>query len=192
MNIYFTSDNHFFHKNIKKFCPDTRQGETPEEMSELMIQKWNADVGQYDHVYCNGDFSFGWGNNTGKTLDRLNGIKYLVKGNHEKYLRDMEMLDRAGRRRWEAVEDHIFMELDGYKISMFHYPIWEWRDMHQGAFHFYGHVHGRPTGIPGRCMDIGIDTRPNKDMTLWPWEELRDLMLKQEIRTHHGNAWGSM
>lgn len=185
MNVWFTSDNHFFHKNIKKFCPDTRQGETPEEMNELMIQKWNEDVRPFDIVYTLGDFSFGWGDKTGKVLDRLNGIKYLVKGNHEKYLRDMDHLNRHGKPRFDAIEDHIFMELDGYKLSLFHYPIQEWRDMHKGAFHFFGHVHGKPTGVPGRCMDVGIDTRPNKDMTLWPWEDLKKLMLTKEIRGHH-------
>lgn len=43
-NIFFTSDNHFYHKNIRKFCPETRKGETVEEMNELMIQKWNETV----------------------------------------------------------------------------------------------------------------------------------------------------
>ena len=184
MNTWMTSDNHFFHKNIKRFCPETRQGDTVEEMNELMIQKWNQDVKPLDLVYCMGDFSFGWEDNTEKVLRRLNGIKVLVLGNHEKYLRKLPECNPDGNRYFIDIQDYIFTKIDDHEVVMFHYPIWEWRNMHRGSFHLYGHVHGG-VQIPGRAMDVGIDTRPNKDMTLWPWEEVKETLLKREIRSHH-------
>lgn len=187
MNTWFTSDNHFGHTNIlKKFCPTTRQGSNADEMDELMIQRWNADVRPNDLVYCLGDFSFRRGPETGKILDRLMGMKILILGNHEKYLRDLPEKGATGYPHWLDIQDAWFGFIDDIKVQMFHYPIAEWRDMHRGSFHLYGHVHGKRP-IIGRSMDVGIDTRPNKDMTLWPWEEVRDTLKNQEVLSHHGD-----
>jgi hypothetical protein len=36
-------------------------------------------------------------------------------------------------------------------------------------------------------MDVGIDTRPTGDMKLWSWEEIKSILEKREVRTHHDN-----
>jgi calcineurin-like phosphoesterase family protein len=42
---------------------------------------------------------------------------------------------------------------------MFHYPIAEWNQMHRGAVHFHGHLHGTPSGIENyRALDVGMDS----------------------------------
>ena len=53
-----------------------------------MIKKWNDKVRKNDEVVILGDFSFGKPEETMEILKRLNGTKYLIKGNHEKYLKD--------------------------------------------------------------------------------------------------------
>jgi hypothetical protein len=41
---------------------------------------------------------------------------------------------------------------------MFHYPIAEWDQMHRGALHFHGHLHGGTSGMEEfRCRDMGMD-----------------------------------
>ena len=54
--IWFTSDTHFGHKNILKFCK--RPWDTVEEMVEGLIQNWNRVVGKDDLIFHLGDFAF--------------------------------------------------------------------------------------------------------------------------------------
>ncbi len=81
-NIFFTSDQHFGHKNIIKFS--NRPFNSVEEMDEMMIQRWNEKVGETDEVYHLGDVGLASSGKLRKILERLNGKIYLIKGNHEK------------------------------------------------------------------------------------------------------------
>lgn len=78
---YFTSDLHFGHKNIIKY--EDRPFSSVEEMDEFLIYKWNSKVGKNDEVYILGDFGFVSGTRANELLDRLNGKKFLIKGNHD-------------------------------------------------------------------------------------------------------------
>ena len=178
-NTFFTSDNHFGHKNIFKFCRETRHGRDVDEMNEHMIEKWNAMVTDNDRVYCLGDFSFMRSDKTEDVLKRLKGQIHLILGNHDQWL------NAATSAYFESVSHYKKITLDGVKVIMFHYPIFEWENIHYGSFHLFGHVHGSVT-VPGRAMDVGIDARPQKDMGLWEWEEVRKILSQREIRAHHG------
>ena len=180
-NIFFTSDNHFFHKNIRKFCPETRKGETVEEMNELMIQKWNDTVSLHDEVYILGDFSFGDDAQTLTILDRLKGRLHLIKGNHDYWITP------ETRKYFESIQDFRVLKMDKKEISLFHYPIYEWKNMSHGAYHLFGHVHGTEPNR-GRSMDVGIDARPQKDMGLWEWSEIKEILEKKEVLSHHGKT----
>lgn len=79
--IFFTSDLHFGHKNIIKFC--NRPWDTTEEMDEALIANWNSVVGDNDIVFDLGDFAFATNRRWKDILERLNGRHYLILGNHE-------------------------------------------------------------------------------------------------------------
>lgn len=179
--IWFTSDNHFFHTRILEFQAEykTRQGSTADEMNELMIEKWNSQVAKADTVYCLGDFSLGKTDNTEKIIQRLNGQIHLIKGNHDYWYTP------SMQKYFVSVSYYKEITIDGIKIVLFHYPIMEWNKMHYGSFMLHGHVHGKPMGIEGRILDAGIDARPQKDMGLFSWEEVKELLLPKEIKTHH-------
>ena len=179
--IFFTSDTHFNHKSILTFCPTTRHGSSVEEMNELLIERWNEDVALGDRVYILGDFAFGNKTSTEEILKRLKGRLFLIKGNHDYWVNE------ATSKYFEAIYDYKTINVEGQKVVMFHYPIFEWDAMHYGAYHLYGHVHGSTT-IPGRALDVGIDARPQRDMRLWSWEEVDATLKTREIRTHHGKA----
>lgn len=178
--IWFTSDNHFGHKNILKFQAEagTRLGQDADEMNELMIKQWNSQVAFSDKVYCLGDFSFMNAERTEKVLQRLNGQIHLIRGNHDHWI------DDNTSKYFESIDDYKEITIEGKKVVMFHFPIFEWNRMHHGSYHLFGHVHGSQT-IPGRAIDVGIDNRPQKDMGLWSWEELDKILSKREIRMHH-------
>lgn len=178
---WFTSDNHFFHKRILDFCRDTRIGDSVEEMNVRMIEIWNNTVAPNDTVYCLGDFSFGNPEKTADVLSRLKGRLHLIKGNHDYWINE----DTS--KRFESVQDYKKIAIDGIKVVMFHYPIYEWENMHHGAFHLFGHVHGNCT-VPGRAMDVGIDARPQRDMGLWSWDEVKEKLKDGEIRSHHNKV----
>jgi calcineurin-like phosphoesterase family protein len=85
-NVFLTSDTHFGHLGVCKFLrkdgvTKLRPWDNVEEMDEDLIRRWNETVGPNDKVYHLGDVVI---NRRGlKVLDRLNGDKVLIKGNHD-------------------------------------------------------------------------------------------------------------
>lgn len=182
--ILFTSDTHFHHKSIMKFCPNTRKNATSvEHMNEMLIEQWNQQVGNMDTVYHLGDFSFGDEKETGEILDRLNGKIHLILGNHDRVIRTSSSL----QSRFSTIQEYLDIKIDKKAVVMFHFPIYEWNKMHYGSYHLYGHVHGG-VKIEGRAQDVGIDAREQGDMKLWTWEEIDAILSLREVRTHHGKT----
>lgn len=81
--VFFTSDLHFGHNNIMRFC--NRPFKSIEEMDEALIQKWNSVVSKNDLVFDLGDFAFAPNWRWKEILGRLNGHHYLILGNHKIY-----------------------------------------------------------------------------------------------------------
>jgi calcineurin-like phosphoesterase family protein len=130
---FVTSDLHFGHKNIMNFCPVTRARfrNDVEYMNEAMVKEWNDLIGAEDTVYILGDVSFMSGYNASLILKRLNGIKFLVEGNHDrKTLNDVHF-----RNQFKEVHKYLDINYNGTKVVMFHYPIAEWDQMHRGSVH---------------------------------------------------------
>jgi len=178
---FITSDIHFSHRGILNFCPKTRPFGTTEEMDRKIIEFWNEDVSHSDLVYILGDVSFAGKDDTIKILNRLNGKKILIVGNHDK-----KLLKHTGVYKcFDAVHDYLEVNHDGQRLVMFHFPIWEWNQIHRGAIHFHGHVHGGSTGIPGRIKDVGMDTNMCQ---VYELDSLVKSMLKYDIRTHHNKV----
>lgn len=183
-----TSDNHFGHKNIKRFCPNTRIGDSIEDINRNMIAIWQSQVGPSDIVFMLGDCFFMDAKSAMNVMHQLPGQKYLCWGNHDKVIKNHAPLQKM----FVSIEHWREMTIDGKKVIMHHYPTFEWKDMHKGAYHLYGHIHSKygeieHPGIRGRAMDVGIDSRPKGDMKLWSWEEVDRILSKREVRSHqHG------
>ena len=79
--IWFTSDTHFGHANIIKYSD--RPFADIQEMDETLIANWNERVKPDDTVWHLGDVSFHNSARTRAIIDRLNGTKCLVLGNHD-------------------------------------------------------------------------------------------------------------
>jgi calcineurin-like phosphoesterase family protein len=66
---------------------------------------------------------------------------------------------------------------------MFHYPIAEFDQMHRGAVHFHGHLHGGKSGLERyRVLDVGMDAT---GMIAISMEEAIAKALKGKIKGHH-------
>lgn len=137
--VWFTSDLHWGHKNIVKF---TNRGVDTTEANhdEWLVDLWNSQVAKGDVVYHLGDFSFH--KEVSKTcnfLNRLNGVKHLIKGNHD-YSDDFKILSDV-----KDVTCHHYLErnfnINGKQqsIVMFHFPISSWHKQGYGSWHLHGH-----------------------------------------------------
>jgi len=81
--IFLIADTHFGHKNILEFEKERRPFSCIEEHDEELVRRWNETVKVKDTVWHLGDVLFGKCNFP--ILDRLNGNKKLVMGNHDQY-----------------------------------------------------------------------------------------------------------
>lgn len=87
MSVFVTADLHLGHNRILSFVrPDgspLRLFSSLTEMHQQIEKKWNKKVGSEDMVYVLGDVAF---SKTALALvDRLNGRKVLVRGNHDTF-----------------------------------------------------------------------------------------------------------
>lgn len=84
-NIFLSSDHHIGHENILTFFNEdgsrVREFNSVEEMNEHIVDKHNSVVRTQDKVYFLGDFAFH--KKHFHYLDRMNGEKILIKGNHD-------------------------------------------------------------------------------------------------------------
>lgn len=146
--IWFTSDLHFGHTGILSQRPFEWEG----EMDEVMISNWNNLVGKRDHIFILGDFSFQSRKETMITAKRLNGIKYLIEGNHDR----MIACNPSGIFEG-GVEKYHEVYVDRQKIVMCHFAFRSWNAMHYGAWNLHGHSHGNLAPHRGKQLDVGVD-----------------------------------
>lgn len=134
-SIFFISDTHFGHANMLNFLnydgTRTRPFNSIEEVDELMIQNWNEMVKKEDKIYHLGDVAFG--QSFDKVMPRLNGIKVLIKGNHDRL--------QIGKYAKYFKDVRGTCHIDGnYLLS--HYPI---HPDSKGRFvrGLHGHIHAQ-------------------------------------------------
>lgn len=162
---FFTSDTHFFHQSIL-WLGNGRPFDSPEEMNEAMIERWNATVGPNDTIYHLGDFSFGNQVKTATILPRLNGRKFFLWGNHDKAM-------KPSLHHFEAVYEYKEIKVQGQRLVLFHFPIESFHQVGRGAWHLHGHCHGNLADTPMARMDVGVDTH---DFRPWSFEEIAEHM----------------
>jgi calcineurin-like phosphoesterase family protein len=85
MSAFVISDTHFGHAKMLEFMrPDgerLRPFASLEEMHQTLVERWNNVVHAKDRIYVLGDVAIP---RSGlHVLDRLNGSKVLVRGNHD-------------------------------------------------------------------------------------------------------------
>ena len=181
MKTWITSDLHFGHKNIMKFCPQTRARfrDDVDYMNSAMADEWNDKVAIEDTVYILGDVAFMSGSDAGRMVKRLNGTKILVEGNHDR----KTLMDATFRSAFAGIHKYLDIVYDGHKIVMFHYPIAEWDQMHRGALHFHGHLHGGVSGLEKyRAFDVGMDSTGEIVVSI---QYAINRIKNNEIRGHH-------
>jgi len=149
---WFTSDTHFGHTNILKYCG--RPFETVEAMDEALITGWNERVKPGDLVYHLGDFALVRPDQVQGYVKRLHGQIQLIHGNHDRFLKDKK---RDFGFSWIGPYKEI--KIDGQAIVLCHYPFVTWRSSYRGSWALHGHTHQRdPISDPTvKRMNVGVD-----------------------------------
>ena len=130
--IYFIADTHFNHANIIEYC--NRPFKNTHEMNEYIMQKWNSVVKKDDIVYHLGDVGFGSLEEVKSLVERLNGTKILLRGNHD---------FKIGVNTWKEIG---FSEVYKKKIVLgnlllTHAPT---EVIEKDQINIFGHIHDKP------------------------------------------------
>lgn len=152
---FWTADLHFFHKAILKFHEARSGFHNVDDMNDFLVQKWNYVVPKDGRTFILGDVSFGKPDETIEVLERLNGSKVLIVGNHDFYMTKEVQTCFA--------DVHLYAECDvrlqsGFvqRMTMCHFPLRSWNKMHHGSWNLHGHSHGSMEPI-GKQLDVGVD-----------------------------------
>lgn len=157
--VYFTSDLHFGHENIIRFCD--RPFENAEEMDKVLIENWNNTVNNNDTVYVLGDFTMFKDPETAKNyISQLKGKVLFMHGNHDGWMKNF---DFSKDDKVKDLGQYAEVSLNYKRIILCHYPFVEWNHFYRGSFHFHGHQHNgeehnRVNIDDGlRRYDVGVD-----------------------------------
>lgn len=157
MTIFFTSDTHFGHRNIIKYCDRPYVNEHDMDMN--LIANWNARVSDKDTIYHVGDVSMD-DRKRKEIVPKLNGKKHLIKGNHDKRVTNDE--------GWESISNYKEVYVGKQMIVLFHYAMRVWNKSHRGSWHLYGHSHGTLIDPyfdeKTLSFDIGVDSHGYKPL----------------------------
>src|ERR1035437_7015608 len=188
--IYFTSDNHFWHANVIRFC--SRPFSSVEEMNEVMIKNWNDIVKPEDTIYCLGDFSLA-ARPVEDYTKRLMGTKYLVPGNHDfchsynKKSRSTENMAKWVAKYeewgWKVLPEQTTLDIPGVAIvNMCHHPYTltgigddkyeKWRPKDDGRWLLCGHIHEK-WKVVGKMINVGVDQWDFKPVSI---EEIKKII----------------
>lgn len=177
--LFFTSDTHFNHENILRFC--NRPFKTIQEHDEVLIDNWNSVVGPDDTVFHLGDFCFGNPQKVIEVRKKLNGHIFLIRGNH-----DDKNLQASLYPLFEEVLYQARILVDKRTVYLNHFPFmcfahWDSSKYDRNALSFAlsGHTHIRRgnTGSDASFTkfylptqyDVGVDFNDFKPVS---WEEI--------------------
>jgi len=152
VTIWLISDTHFHHANILTFRGSDgaliRPGfNSVDEMNERIVENWNRVVRPNDHVYHLGDVGLKASSSTLAALvARLNGVKRLVRGNHDKHQTTQYV--RMG-----------FKEIHGmrllFDVWLTHAPLHQ-SSMGKAIGNIHGHIHEKASP-PGPYLNVSVE-----------------------------------
>jgi len=152
MKRFVIADLHLGHENIIKYC--NRPFKDVAHMNETILNNWNTVVSNDDLVYVLGDFSMKFDQEKTKAiLNRLNGRKILVMGNHDtrKPLWYLEAGFEQATRKPIMVEPGVIL---------MHEPFNDPGEYVQFAYKYiFGHIHNKEHEMEkfGNCKCVSVE-----------------------------------
>lgn len=165
--IYYTADQHFGHSNIIYLC--NRPFNDISIMDESLIMNWNNTVTSEDIVYILGDLIFRSDKHAAYYIEKLNGIKHLILGNHDhKWIRNCNL-----SKYFASVSDYLQIKDGETHIALCHYPMLSWSGAARGSLHVHAHIHNKREGLVfetlrkmDNALNAGVEVNGYKPVTL--------------------------
>ena len=177
--IYFTSDTHFGHNNIIKYC--NRPYSNIDEHDQALVDNWCSVVQKGDTVYHLGDFGYTKDSDRlRKICNKLSGQIMLIRGNHDTNLDSIKF-------RFKFIKDtHLVSTKIGdsnVRVFLSHYPHRTWIHRPRDCYHLFGHVHGN-LGPHGLSFDAGVDC--------WNYKPISIVQVHEYVQEFLMPTWNSM
>ncbi len=200
MAVYFTSDPHYWHNNVIRYC--SRPYISVEEMNEDMILKWNSIVRPEDTVYILGDFSLAF-RPVELYSKRLMGTKYLIPGNHDMcHSYHKRSKKEENRKQWISkyeeqglivLPEQTTLDIPGLAtFNLCHHPYAapsneayddkyaKWRPVDDGRILLCGHIHEKwktNKSSKGTLMiNVGVDVNNFTPISI---DQIKELINQQ-------------
>lgn len=172
METWHTSDEHYFHANIIRYC--NRPWTDVEAMNRALIANHNKLVAPNDHVIHHGDFTFR--RDTEIILQQLNGTHTLISGNHDPIWthakggeqRKQNIAADYAAASWKEIHPggELHTTIDGIDVLLSHLPYTgdshehdryrSLRPVNNGLPLICGHVHDA-WRTNGNQINVGVD-----------------------------------
>lgn len=169
-NTFATADLHLFHQML--LTTGYRKFETLDNMHDCIITNWNNTVSKNDTTYILGDITLKGINFIYELIDilrSLNGQKIIIRGNHDNNSVLDKLIETKELTRVISIHDYKMISYNHNKVFLSHYPTLVWPERQHGAYHLYGHVHGRldlVKDMPERSLCVCLDEHNFKPFNL--------------------------
>lgn len=168
--IYFTSDQHFDHENIIKYCG--RPFNKLHKMNHNLMINFNKIVAQEDITYHLGDFSLRGPENwplIKNWIKKLNGTHILILGNHDKL--NPFLYVECG---FQSV--HTYLKVEEFHLIHDPAPACNIELKRKGEWWLCGHIHNL-FKIQSNVVNIGVDVWDFKPISI---EHIRSIIKENE------------
>lgn len=170
-NTFLISDTHFGHEKTctvfkREDGSPLRPFANAEEMNEEMIKRWNDKVKPTDKVYHLGDVVIN--RKFLHILDRLNGDKVLIKGNHDIF----------------KLEDYTkyFRDIRGYHVLngmiLSHIPVHP-DSLERFGTNIHGHLHANRVQMDAVYRGNGTKNDPRYQNVCVEWTDYAPISLEE-------------
>jgi calcineurin-like phosphoesterase family protein len=187
MTRWFTSDLHFGHANIIRYCQ--RPYADVDAMDRDLVARWNATVAPGDEVWVLGDVAMGRIDESLLLLGELAGTKRLVPGNHDRCWPGRGRSAAGWAERYvaagfaEVLPEQVDVTIGGRPALACHFPyvgdshdearFESHRPIDDGRLLLHGHVHTK-WRVDGRQVNVGCD--------VWDYRPVAEETIVAELR----------
>lgn len=143
-HTFLISDTHFGHSKIFEFEESRRETFTDiEYMTDEIVRRWNEVVSPNDVVFHLGDIALG-GVDIQSIVRRLNGKKYLIRGNHD---------NKIDTYYYNCGFSGVYSMIEIGSVILTHIPIHP-QEFYRWTTNIHGHVHSKSIKGDDRYINV--------------------------------------